>query len=137
MKSKIFKGKTSEDYRGRIFHVNNCDLSPVKRIYIVENKDISFERGWKGHKIENRWFFCSKGSVEIKVTEIENFSTKKYKVETFTLNENTLSILFVPKGFCTLIKQVKSGSRVVAMSDFFIGTSNDEDLRWSSNYFKE
>ena len=130
-------GGKNLDERGKIFHVNNFDLSPVKRIYIIENKNIFINRGWKGHMIENRWFFCSKGSIEIKIATINSFfSTKKNELTIFTLSEDYLNILYVPKGHATMVRQIKDKSRLVAMSDFKLGVSNDEDLRWESNFFE-
>ena len=132
----IIGGKNS-DRRGQIFHVNNFDLSPIKRIYIIENKNIFINRGWKGHMIENRWFFCSKGSVEIKIAAISSFlSNKKNELTKFTLSEDDLNILCVPKGHATMVRQISDKSRLVAMSDFKLGVSNDEDLRWEPNFFE-
>lgn len=137
MNVKLIKGGKNQDARGQIFHVNDFDVSLVKRIYIIENKTIFQNRGWKGHKIENRWFFCSKGSIEIRVASINSLETKKNIYgEKFILGENNLDILFVPKGFATLIRQVQSESRIVAMSDYFLGVSNDEDLRWEHDLVK-
>ena len=135
MKPSIIEGKVNIDDRGKLFHINNFDLTPVKRIYIIENKTTNQYRGWKGHQIENRWFFCTKGSVEIQVVNIDFFSEKKDKIEIFNLSDQDLNILFVPKGFATLIKQNKNKSRVTAMSDYLINTSNDENLRWNSDFF--
>jgi len=38
MKPLIIEGKVNIDNRGKLFHINNFDLSPVKRIYTIENK---------------------------------------------------------------------------------------------------
>jgi len=133
---KIIQGKKNSDQRGKIFHVNDFDLSPVKRIYVIENKNIFINRGWKGHMIESRWFFCSKGSIEIQVVPINSFSERINKIVKFNLSEEELNILFVPNGYATLVKQIKDKSRLVAMSDYLIGVSNDEDLRWNSNFFE-
>lgn len=135
-KPSIIKGSIHEDDRGKVFHVNNFDLSLIKRIYIIENKDLTVKRGWKGHLVENRWFYCSKGEIEIQVVSIDNFSIKSPVIELFKLSDKNLNILFVPKGFATLIKQSKKASRITAMSDYLLGKSDDEDLRWESNIFK-
>lgn len=39
--------------------------------------------------------------------------------------------------FATTIKQNKNKSRIIAMSDYLLGESNDENLRWDSNFFKK
>ena len=135
-KPNIIKGSIHKDHRGKVFHVNNFDLSTIKRIYIIENKDLNTERGWKGHLVENRWFYCSTGEIEIQVVSVNDFDIKSPTIQIFKLSDKNLNILFVPKGFATLIKQSKKGSRITAMSDYFLGTSNDDNLRWKSNIFE-
>tara|TARA_B100000963_G_scaffold137846_1_gene119944 strand:+ start:23523 stop:23939 length:417 start_codon:yes stop_codon:yes gene_type:complete len=135
-KPTIISGSIHKDNRGKVFHVNNFDLTPIKRIYIIENKDLTINRGWKGHLVENRWFYCTKGEIEIQVVPISNLSIKSSAIEFFKLSDKNLNILFVPKGFATLIKQSKKASRITAMSDYLLGESDDENLRWKSNIFK-
>lgn len=136
-KPKLIKGKISSDNRGKVFHINDFDLSPIKRMYIIENMNISDYRGWKGHLTENRWFYCQIGEIEIQAVSIECFEIKKPKIDIFKLNSENLNVLFVPNGFATIIKQNVINSRVVAMSDYFIGESDDENLRWDSDFFKK
>ena len=130
-------GNIHSDDRGKIFHINNFDLTPIKRMYAIENNNTTQYRGWKGHLVENRWFYCQIGEIKVQVVSVECFKKKEPKIETFNLTEENLNILFVPKGFATLIKQNKNKSRVVAMSDYLLGESNDENLRWESNFFKK
>jgi len=134
---ELIKGNIFSDSRGKLFHVNNFDLSPIKRMYIIENINISYHRGWKGHSIEKRWFYCQMGEIEIHVVSIDCFKTKKPKIDIFNLNEEKLNVLFVPNGYATIIKQKVNNSRLVAMSDYLIGESNDENLRWDHNFFKK
>ena len=137
MKPELIKGIAYSDSRGKIFHINNFDLSPIKRMYIIENVNTSLFRGWKGHFIENRWFYCQIGEIEIQVIPIESFQINKQQIEKFNLTDKDLNVLFVPKGFATMIKQNKSKSRIVAMSDYFLGECEDDNLRWSPNFFKK
>ena len=133
----LIKGQMYSDERGKVYHINEFDLSQIKRMYIIENMNIIDHRGWKGHSIENRWFYCQIGEIEIHVVSIECFETKKPKIDIFNLNSDNLDVLFVPNGFATIIKQNVINSRVVAMSDYFIGESDDENLRWDSDFFKK
>ena len=137
MKPKLMAGNIHSDDRGKIFHINNFDLTPIKRMYAIENINTTHYRGWKGHLIENRWFYCQIGEIEVQVVSVECFQKKEPKIETFNLTEKNLNVLFVPKGFATLIKQNKNKSRIIAMSDYLLGASNDENLRWESNFFKK
>ncbi len=137
MKPELIKGKIHSDNRGKVFHINNFNLSPIKRMYIIENINTEQYRGWKGHSIENRWFYCQIGEIEIQVTSLNSFKTMNSEMEIFNLSESNLNVLFVPKGFATNIRQVKNKSRVVAMSDYFVAECDDDNLRWPSNFFKK
>ncbi len=74
---KIWKGGKFQDERGALLHNNALDLTKVKRVYIIENESMQLIRGWRGHKIESRWFICVKGSIRIWVTIFQNLEKKK------------------------------------------------------------
>ena len=137
MKPIIIEGHIFSDARGKLFYNNNFDISPIKRMYVIENINPNQLRGWKGHMIENRWFYCQTGEIEIQTVSLKCFEKKNPKIEKFNLSDENLNILFVPKGFATIIKQNQNKSRVVAMSDYFLGESNDENLKWPSNFFNK
>lgn len=126
----IINGNNFEDARGKIIFNNNFNMSTVKRTYVIENISIDFKRGWKGHKIEKRWFNCSKGKILIKVVNLDFFkdSDNNHKIYDFVLTEKTLDILFVPPYHATMIKQLNKKSRVQVYSDYYLGESNDENI---------
>lgn len=129
----LIKGNISRDSRGEIFHVNDFDLTQIKRIYIIENKDSNFYRGWKGHLVEKRWFLCTKGAIKIYLAKINELDNKINNAISFHLHQDEIDILFVPPGYATIIKQIKPNSRIMAFSDYYLGESNDENLRWPNN----
>ena len=129
----IIKGDLFNDKRGKLFSCNKFDMTRIKRMYSIENFDSNYIRGWKGHKIETRWFIATKGSIilnTISISDLENSNSLPI-VNTFKLNDNSLDFLVVPPGFATSIKQYSNGDRVHVFSDYKIGVSGDEDLRWS------
>ena len=128
----IIKGDLFEDHRGKLFSCNQFDMSLVKRMYSIENADSNYIRGWKGHKIETRWFFATKGSIIINTILISDLEKAHPLpvINTFKLNEDNLNVLEVPPGFATSIKQYSNGDRICVFSDYEIGVSDDEDLRW-------
>jgi len=130
------KGSESSDERGIILHNNTFDFSPIRRSYIIENKDLNCLRGWKGHRIENRWFICVKGIIRVYITSIIDLQHKNKSYKYFELNEKEMDVLFVPAGHATLIKQITANSRIMAFSDWLIGKSDDEDLRWPNDIFE-
>ena len=128
----IIKGDLFKDNRGKLFSCNRFDMSLVKRMYSIENCDSNYIRGWKGHKIETRWFFATKGSMIINtilISDLENAHPLPV-INTFKLNEDNLNILEVPPGFATSIKQYSNGDRICVYADYHLGVSGDEDLRW-------
>ncbi len=131
----IINGDIFNDHRGKVFSCNDFDMSSVKRIYSIENFDNNFIRGWKGHKIETRWFFATKGSIIIQTIAISDLENKKipYNVSIFKLTENNLDILKVPPGYATSIKQFSHGDRICVFADYKLNDSGDEDLRWELN----
>ena len=121
-----------KDKRGKLFSCNQFDMTRVKRMYSIENINSDYVRGWKGHKIETRWFFATKGSIIINTISIsdledpDSFSV----INTFKLNDNNLDVLKVPPGFATSIKQYSNGDRICVFADYELGLSGDEGLRW-------
>lgn len=128
----IIKGDLFKDNRGKLFSCNEFTMSNVKRLYVIENFDSNYIRGWKGHKIETRWFFAIRGSIIINtilISDLEN-SHPSPELKTFILNEDNLNVLEVPPGFATSIKQYSNGDRICVFADYEIGVSGDENLRW-------
>ena len=131
IKPKIINGHIYSDTRGIIYCNNNFDMSLVKRMYEIENINIQFKRGWKGHKIEQRWFTCTKGKIEIHVisTEKLEMNSRNLTPQIFKLTEDSKDILHVPSGYATIIKQEQKKSRVLVFADYSLGEIND-DWRW-------
>lgn len=55
-KIHTIEGGISVDYRGRISHVNDLDMSEVERFYIIHQKDTSIIRAWHAHQHEKNGF---------------------------------------------------------------------------------
>ena len=136
MKPKIIQGNVHSDYRGSLFYNNDFDAIKVKRIYVIENIDTKFVRGWRGHKIEQRWFSAIQGSFKIKLIEIDDWKnpTKTLSSHVFELNSKKLNILHVPSGFVSNIRSLEKKSKLLVMADFYSGEIKDE-YRYKANYF--
>ena len=104
--SQITEGGLFSDNRGTVAFVNDFDLSPIKRMYVISHPNTDIIRAWRGHKIERKWFFCTKGVFEIKVIEIDNWDNpaKDLLIKSHILNANKTQILAVREGCCTAIR---------------------------------
>lgn len=133
---KITEGNRHSDSRGTLFFNNNFDASAIKRIYVIENTDTNFIRGWQGHKIEQRWFTTVKGSFRIQLIKIDNWSnpSKDLKISTFIINDKKQDILHIPHGYASSIQSLEEGSKLLVMADYIFGEIQDE-YRFEVNYF--
>lgn len=137
VRSKIFFGNKYEDYRGKLYYNNDFDASEVKRIYFMQNADLSIERAWKGHKIEQRWFSVAQGKFLIKLIEIDNWEqpSKNLPSIDFELNSECLDILHIPGGYISYIRALEENSKLLVMADYNFGEINDE-YRFPADYFE-
>lgn len=67
------QGGIAQDERGQIRFVNDFDMTEVKRFYIIKNKDIDLVRGWRGHRIEQRWFYVLSGAFSLDLVQIDDW----------------------------------------------------------------
>jgi dTDP-4-dehydrorhamnose 3,5-epimerase-like enzyme len=137
MEPKLIKGGCHSDQRGSLFYNNDFDASIVKRIYIIENKNTDFVRGWQGHKVEQRWFSAITGSFKIWLIEIDNWEnpSKDLKSFTFLINAEKLNVLHVPQGYVSSIQALEEGAKLLVMADCLLGEIKDE-YRYDIDHFK-
>ncbi|CAA9203658.1 hypothetical protein FLA105534_04838 [Flavobacterium bizetiae] len=137
MEPKLIVGNCHLDERGMLLYNNEFDVSSVKRIYVIENNDTKFVRGWQGHQVEQRWFSVIKGTFKIQLIEIDNWEnpSKKLQVHSFTIDADKLNVLHAPKGYVSSIQSLQNGSKLLVMADHFLGEIKDE-FRFDIDYFK-
>lgn len=136
MQPQIIKGAISMDERGSIKHNNGFDLSEVRRMYLIQNRDTEFIRGWKGHRIEKRWFVALSGSFIIRMVKIDNWENPSPDVAqlAFTLSSEVPDVLFSPPGYATAIQANEDGAQLLTLSDYLLGATNDEQ-NYPADYF--
>ena len=137
MAQKVTIGSQHADESGVITYINDFDVSIVKRIYFIENRDAEFIRGWQGHKIEQRWFTVVRGSFLIKLIKIDDWiaPSTTLEQECFTLSPENLLTLHIPQGFVTSIQSLEENSKLMVLADYFSGEIQD-DFRFAVDYFK-
>jgi len=136
MKPNLISGNQFKDQRGTLFFNNDFDLTNIKRIYVIENKNEDIVRAWQGHKIEQRWFSVIEGKFRIQLIEVDNWdkpSENLPKIE-FILKSENLDVLHVPPGFISCIQSLDKKSKLIAFTDYKLGEINDE-FKYPTNYF--
>lgn len=121
-------GNLFTDERGCLLFNNSLDLSEVKRMYTIENKDIDIIRAWQAHKIEKRWFVAINGLFEIKMIKIDCFENPSDDVviKSFILNSKSMDCLIVEAGFASSIQAIESNSKLLVFSNYRFGEVNDD-----------
>lgn len=134
-KSSIINGGFFEDSRGRLDYVNDLDLSIIKRMYFTTNTEVGFFRGWQGHKIESRWFFCVKGSFEVKLVKIDNWDNPSEILESkvYILEEKNPKVLYIPNGYVNGFTSLESDSKLMILSNYKLGETINDNFRFESN----
>ena len=130
-------GGISKDQRGQIRFVNDFDMSLVKRFYIIKNADLDLIRGWRAHRIEQRWFYVLSGSFSIDIVEIDNWDNVSIDLpvrkEILIAEEN--KVLHLSKGYGTAFQALKPNSEILVFSDYGIENASKDDYTYPLDYF--
>ena len=137
MVPKIINGGSHSDTRGTVRFNNSFDATAIKRIYLIENSETTFVRGWQGHRIEQRWFSVLQGSFRIELIAIDDWDNPSKDLERFSfiVDAETLNVLHVPSGYVSSIQSLEEGAKLLVMADYLFGEVQDE-YRFDIDYFK-
>ena len=133
-KIHTIEGGISVDYRGRISHVNDLDMSEVERFYIIHQKDTSIIRAWHAHQYEKKWFYAVKGSFTtafVKIDDWENPSPD-LKPEVFHLSAAESRVLYIPEGYANGIKAEEPDSILMVFSNKVLSEAVYDSWRYDS-----
>lgn len=131
------KGGIAEDHRGQIRFVNDFDMSLVKRFYIIKNADTEPVRGWRAHRIEQRWFYVLSGVFELDLVKIDNWdnASTDLPVEKRILKSEEQQVIHVPVGYGTAFRALEEGSELLVFADYGIDHAKNDDYTWPVDYF--
>jgi len=134
---EIILGGIARDHRGQIRFNNSFDMSQVKRFYIIKNADSNVIRGWRGHRIEERWFYVIQGSFEINIVKIDNWEkcNKDLPVEKLILQSEKCEVLHILPGHATAIRAIGDNSELLVFGNYKIDHSSLDDYVWPTDYF--
>lgn len=133
----IINGGSHTDDRGTITFINDFDMQLVKRFYRIKHHDTSIIRGWRGHKIEQRWFHVNIGIFEIKIIKIDNWKTPNPTIcqQIFTLRADENAVLHIPAGYASSLKALEANSELVVFADYSIEHAKKDDYLFPLDYF--
>jgi dTDP-4-dehydrorhamnose 3,5-epimerase-like enzyme len=128
----ITNGNKFVDHRGELHSFNEFDLSEIKRMYTVFHPDTDTIRAWQGHKIERRWFYCVKGSFDVRTIELDCMENPSLDldVKKYILEEKTPMILKIQPGFVNGFRALEKNSTLISFSDYKFGENHDDEIRF-------
>jgi dTDP-4-dehydrorhamnose 3,5-epimerase-like enzyme len=134
----VIVGGSHSDQRGTICFFNDFDMTEVKRFYRIKHHDTTIIRGWRGHKIEQRWFQVCRGAFEINLIEIDNWEMPNPSLQSrkMILRADEDSVLHIPAGFATSLKAVSANSEMIVFGDYAIEYAKNDDYLFPLDYFK-
>ena len=134
---KHINGGNAKDERGEIRFVNDFDMTEVKRFYIIKNSDTELVRGWRGHRLGQRWFYALSGSFSIDVVKIDDWdhASRDLNVENHFLTSLRSELLYLPKGCATAIRALEAGSELLTYADQSLAESINDDYTFPLDYF--
>ncbi len=133
--SKIIPGGQFKDDRGTVCFINDFDMTPIRRTYVIHHPNIEIIRAWQGHKLEQKWFYSVVGSFLINVIQIDDWEDPSIDlvVTSHYLESRNPSVLYVPGGHVTGIKALTADSSLIVFSNMFVKESKDDDFRFDKN----
>ena len=132
------QGGISQDHRGQVKYINDFDMSEIRRFYRIKNDSIDLVRGWRGHKMERRWFHTISGTFVIDIVKIDDWSSPSplQPIVRYVLDAESTEVLCVPKGYATAIKAELEDSEILVFSDFGITNADNDNYFWDLDHFK-
>lgn len=140
MEEKIVKsiiGGIAKDHRGQIRFVNDFDMTQVKRFYIIKNTDTELVRGWRAHRMEQRWFYVLSGTFALDLVRIDDWenASPSLPIEKRILRAEDQEVLHVPVGYGTAFQALEPESELLVFADYGTDHAKNDDYTWPITYF--
>jgi dTDP-4-dehydrorhamnose 3,5-epimerase-like enzyme len=130
---EIIVGGVHQDVRGTLAHVNDFDMSRVKRFYTIEHPATTIVRAWQGHKEEEKWFYVIRGIFQVKLIRIDNWEapSEKLKASEFILTADESKVLHIPAGYANGFRALEPDSKLIVFSNFTVEQSAKDNFRYA------
>jgi len=132
MKAELIHGNRFADSRGELDFFNSFDLSEIVRMYRIKPAGTNIIRAWQGHRREQKWFYCLKGSFVVNLLPLSEFTGDPVgnSLQIYTLQADLQQILRIPGGYVNGFRATDSNSELLVFSNMTLGDSNSDDYRF-------
>ncbi|WP_316770953.1 WxcM-like domain-containing protein [Pedobacter frigiditerrae] len=135
----LIQGGVHQDHRGQLTFFNDFDMAEVVRFYQIENKELSTQRAWRGHRIEKRWFYAVSGEFKIGLIKIDDWAlpSASLKKEIINLRSVDHQVLFIPVGYATGVQALTEDAKLMVFADYGIDHAQLDNYLYDRDYFGE
>jgi dTDP-4-dehydrorhamnose 3,5-epimerase len=132
MNAELIQGYRFADSRGELDFFNSFDLSEIVRMYRIKPADTNIIRAWQGHRHEQKWFYCLKGSFVVNLLPLSEFTGDPVgnSPQIYTLQADLQQILRIPGGYVNGFRAIDSDSELLVFSNMTLEDSKADDYRF-------
>lgn len=138
MEPTIIKGGSHTDQRGTLSFVNDFDMGRVKRFYTIDHPTHRIVRAWRGHRIEQRWFYVVEGAFLLRLVKIDYWEspTKNLPIAEYKLFAKDQKVLHVPNGYASWLQATEDHSKIILFGDYGIEHAKLDNYLYPMDYFE-
>ncbi len=128
----LIPGGLHADDRGTVAFVNDLDLAPARRFYLVSSPQTGPSRGWIAHERDHKWFVAVRGTILVALVRPRDWKTPdpSLPVERVTLTAVQPSALHVPPGYATATLPLAADSLMLVFSKLRMDEAQGDDHRY-------
>ncbi len=132
---RIIEGGLLVDARGTVTFVNDFDFKGVERFYTIRAHRPYEPRGWRGHRIQEKWFTVVRGTILLAVVKPDDWSfpASHLPVERFVLSETKPQVLHVPVNHATGSMALSEDAILMVFSSGRLGDTATDDYLFPVN----
>jgi dTDP-4-dehydrorhamnose 3,5-epimerase len=133
----LIEGALSVDDRGALAFVNDFDLGPARRFYVVTNHHRGFVRAWHAHREERKFMTVVEGSILLCCVRVDDWSepSPDLPVSRYVLSALRPSVLVVPGGFAHGFMTLTDRAAVLVFSSSTLEESLGDDVRFPARHW--
>lgn len=128
----LISGAQHVDARGSVSFVNGFDFKGVDRFYWIRADKENVQRGWVGHRREQKWFTVVQGSVLVAVVRPDDWERPgpQLPVSRYLMSATQPQVLHVPPGLATASVHLDQDSVLMVFSSGKIEDCKTDDFRF-------
>jgi len=132
---ELIASAANSDERGFLISYNTFDMDSIRRMYLIRPASTRIVRAWQAHRLENKWFYCTAGSFEVKLVAVSDFVNPADDpiTLTFNLEANSPHILHIPGGYANGFRATAANSNLLVFSNNTLAESKSDDFRYAAD----